>query len=216
MITVQQIKAARALLDWTQEDLSNKSGMSLAAVNKLEREIVSPRQFTLDTLQQTFEREGVEFVEGPGVRMTSDLFRMKVLDGPTAPPKLLDDIYETLKTYKGKKEKLLSGLDEKLWEPWGNDVYKHLERLKKEDVYFRALICEGDTNLLPYVDVEKTYRWIPKTLFTQMLYYVYGDKYAMVLWGPPIRIIIIESKIIAETYRRQFELNWENGSLPEI
>jgi transcriptional regulator with XRE-family HTH domain len=52
MISIQQIKAARALLEWRQEDLAKKSGLSLAAINKLERGLVSPRQFTLNILQQ--------------------------------------------------------------------------------------------------------------------------------------------------------------------
>lgn len=214
MISIQQLKAARALLDWRQEDLAHKSGISLAAINKLEREIVSPRQFTMDTLQQTFEREGVEFTEGPGVRMTSDLFRMQVLDGESAPPKLLDDIYNTLKDGHHKKEFLLSGLDERFWEPYFDVVQNHQRRTRELGIDCRALICEGDRNVLPYLkNPEKMYRWISRELFTQMLYYVYGNKYAMVIFEKPVRVIIIESKIVAETYRRQFEMNWKNAKI---
>lgn len=214
MISIQQLKAARALLDWRQEDLAHKSGISLAAINKLEREIVSPRQFTMETLQQTFEREGVEFTEGPGVRMTSDLFRMQVLDGESAPGKLLDDIFMTLKDWPGPKEMLLSGLDESHWLPYSDTVKNHQKRMRENDFGWRALICDGDRHFLPYIkSPEKTYRWISRELFTQMLYYVYGNKYAMVIFEKPVRVIIIESKIVAETYRRQFEMNWKNAKI---
>jgi transcriptional regulator with XRE-family HTH domain len=214
MITVQQIKAARSLLDWRQEDLAQRSGISLAAINKLEREIVSPRTFTMETLQQTFEQQGVEFIEGPGVRLTHDIFRMKILEGDKAPGQLLDDIFETLReeSNPSRQEMLLSGLDERQWEPYADAVAQHQARLNEHNIGWRALICEGDTELLPYLEKPETiYRWISKELFTQMLYYVYGDKYAMVIFEKPVRVIIIESKIVAETYRKQFEMNWKNA-----
>ena len=74
----------------------------------------------------------------------------------------------------------------------------------------RALLCEGDVDVLPYIDIE-SYRWISKDLFTQLLYYVYADKFALVVWGNPIRITIIQNKLVADTFRRQFEMNWKNG-----
>ncbi len=212
MITIKQIKAARGLLEWTQGQLSHKSGMSLASISKLERQIVSPRQFTMDVLQQTFEREGIEFIDGPGVRLTEDLFDLSILDGPKAPEQLLNDKFETLK--ESGEEYLLSGLDEELWDPYRDLVTFHQKRLKENKIKGRHLILEGDKNFLPYLDIETHYRWIPKSLFTQMPYYVYGDKYAVILWGPPIRIIILHNKIMAETFRRQFEMNWKMGKIP--
>ncbi len=181
MITVNQIKAARALINWTQKDLSTKSGISLAAINKLERELVSPRQFTLNTLQQTFEREGVEFTAGPGVRMTEEIFSIQVLDKGNVHLKLLNDIDNTLKDTQGKKEFLLCGLDNRRLKDWRDKIDKQQMTFQEHGISFRALVCEGDTMFLPYVDVQKTYRWIPKALFTQMLYYVYDNKYAFML-----------------------------------
>jgi hypothetical protein len=42
-------------------------------------------------------------------------------------------------------------------------------------------------------------------------YYVYGYKLAIINWGPPLQIILVEGRAIAETFRRQFEFNWANG-----
>lgn len=211
MITLGQIKAARALLDWRQEDLAERSGISLAAINKLERGAGSPRQFTLDTLQQTFENSGVEFTEGPGVRLTDNIFNMQTFTGKQAPVQLLDDVFHALK-HKGG-EVLLSGINEGLWEDYAKEVVSHQKRLREHNITSRALMCIGDTNMLPYLD-KKIYRWIPKELFTQLLYYVYGDKFALVVWGKPIRITIIQNAVVADTFRRQFEINWKNGRLP--
>jgi transcriptional regulator with XRE-family HTH domain len=214
MINIKQIKAARALLDWTQEDLAKKSGMSLATINKLERNIVSPRQFTLETLQETFERDGIEFTEGPGVRLTENIFNIKVFDGARAPLKLLEDRFETLLQHGG--EYVMSGLDDRRWNDYRQDVLDHHNKLRDNGLSFRALVCEGDTMFLDGFDPLKHYRWMSKQLFTQMPYYVYGDKYAMLVWGPVIRVVIIQNKIVAETMRKQFELNWATAKEPAI
>lgn len=210
MISIGQIKAARALLGWRQQDLAKRSGLSLAAINKLERNLVSPRQFTLELLQQSFEQEGVEFTEGPGVRLTDNLFAIQTLIGTEAPIKLLDDIFNTLKDKGG--DVLLSGIDESLWAKYAEYVAFHLSRLKTHNIKSRALLCERDTNVLHYLDSD-IYRWISKEIFTQLLYYVYADKFALVVWGTPIRITIIQNKLVSDTFRRQFEMNWKNGKV---
>jgi transcriptional regulator with XRE-family HTH domain len=212
MTSVAQIKAARALLGWRQEDLAEKSGMSLTAINKIEREITSPRKFTLDVLAQTFERAGVEFTEGPGVRLTDNLFSLQTFTGKDAPIHLLDDVFSTLKETGG--EVMLTGIEESQWDDYKDYVALHLNRMKEHKLGVRSLLCEGDRNLLPYMDVKKTYRWVPKELFAQILYYVYADKFALVLWGKPIRITVIRNHLVADTFRRQFEMNWKNGKFP--
>lgn len=213
MITTGQIKAARALLGWRQEDLAARSGISLTAINKLERELVLSRKFTLDVLQQTFERDGVEFTEGPGLRLTDNVFGQQTFTGKQAPIQLLDDIFAVMKEKGG--EVLLSGIDESVWEDYREYVQLHQQRLKTHNIKWRAMLCEGDTDFLPGSAVKTCYRWIPESLFTQLLYYVYADRFALVLWGKPIRITIIRNKLVAESFRRQFEMNWKNGKVPK-
>ncbi|MBP9868706.1 MAG: helix-turn-helix transcriptional regulator, partial [Alphaproteobacteria bacterium] len=48
MIVLTQIKAARALLGWTQENLAKVAKLSLPAVNNLERGLTTPRRETLE------------------------------------------------------------------------------------------------------------------------------------------------------------------------
>lgn len=67
MITPAQIRAARALLGWSQSQLAEKAGVSRNALNNLEREVVAPRRSTVKAIQQTLEQAGIEFTEG-GVR----------------------------------------------------------------------------------------------------------------------------------------------------
>ncbi len=71
MIKGNQIRAARALLGWKQSDLAQASGLSLTALNNIERGAADPRVSTLGAIQAALEAAGVEFTDGdaPGVRM---------------------------------------------------------------------------------------------------------------------------------------------------
>ena len=63
MISSDQIKAARALLRWTANDLALSSGLGVSTVKRIELAdgIPTGRVKTLHQLQQALERAGVEF-----------------------------------------------------------------------------------------------------------------------------------------------------------
>ena len=65
------MKAARGLLEWTQSNLADASGISLTAINSIERGAVTPRKSNLAKIQAAFEDQGIEFTNGdaPGVRL---------------------------------------------------------------------------------------------------------------------------------------------------
>lgn len=77
MISASQIRAARALLGWTQGHLAKTASLSLAVVNNVERSVTDPRRSTLVAIQAALENGGVEFISerqhspdgGQGVRM---------------------------------------------------------------------------------------------------------------------------------------------------
>jgi len=73
MITPRQIRAARALLNWSQQELADKAIVSLNALARLERGTVDPRMSTLAAVEKALARAGVEFIpaadKGEGVRL---------------------------------------------------------------------------------------------------------------------------------------------------
>jgi transcriptional regulator with XRE-family HTH domain len=73
MITARQIRAARALLGWSQQQLADKAIISLNALNRLERAEVDPRVSTLMAVHKALTNAGVEFLsangKGEGVRL---------------------------------------------------------------------------------------------------------------------------------------------------
>jgi transcriptional regulator with XRE-family HTH domain len=73
MITPSQCRAARGLLDWTQQDLANAARIGVATIRLFEGEATESRPATLAMLRRTFELAGVEFIDenggGPGLRL---------------------------------------------------------------------------------------------------------------------------------------------------
>ncbi|WP_092237677.1 helix-turn-helix transcriptional regulator [Bradyrhizobium sp. Gha] len=76
-ISIRQIKAARSLLGWSQEDLAVQSGVSKPTVGRLEAidsdEPIGGRPETGEALVVALEKAGVEFIPenggGAGVRL---------------------------------------------------------------------------------------------------------------------------------------------------
>jgi len=73
MISPRQIRAARALLGWSQQDLADKAIVAVNVVNRVEGGKVDPRLSTLMALQKALNKAGVEFTpaddKGEGVRL---------------------------------------------------------------------------------------------------------------------------------------------------
>ncbi|WP_374469626.1 multiprotein-bridging factor 1 family protein [Phenylobacterium sp.] len=73
MVTARQIRAARALLGWSQQQLADRAIVSTNALNRLERGLVDSRASTLSAVEKALVRGGVEFIaadsKGEGVRL---------------------------------------------------------------------------------------------------------------------------------------------------
>jgi transcriptional regulator with XRE-family HTH domain len=68
-----QCRAARGLLDWTQDRLAEEAGVSALTIRNYEAGKTTPVPATLAVLRQAFESAGIEFIPeddgGPGVRL---------------------------------------------------------------------------------------------------------------------------------------------------
>ncbi len=74
-LTTRHVKAARALLEWNQEDLAAKAKVSIPTIRRLEairrRLADSALPETVASIRGALERAGIEFENGgaPGVRL---------------------------------------------------------------------------------------------------------------------------------------------------
>ncbi|MFW0776557.1 MAG: response regulator [Rickettsiales bacterium] len=73
MITLEQIKAARAMLNFSQKQLAEKAGIAVATLNNIERGAqTDPKISTMRAIREALESEGISFINEPlgGVGLT--------------------------------------------------------------------------------------------------------------------------------------------------
>jgi transcriptional regulator with XRE-family HTH domain len=87
-VSVRQIKAARMLLDWSQDRLAAAAGIGIATIKRLEAQDngLGGRDDTVSKIVGALQAAGVEFTNGgtPGVRIHGP--DGSTLDAPAALP----------------------------------------------------------------------------------------------------------------------------------
>jgi transcriptional regulator with XRE-family HTH domain len=74
-VSIRQVKAARSLLAWSQEDLAAAANVSIPTIKRLEAADgpLGGRNETADKIRDALQHAGIEFIEenggGPGVRL---------------------------------------------------------------------------------------------------------------------------------------------------
>jgi transcriptional regulator with XRE-family HTH domain len=74
-VSIRQVKAARALLGWSQEELASAAAVSIPTIKRLEAADgpLGGRGETVDKIRTALQVAGVEFIDenggGPGVRL---------------------------------------------------------------------------------------------------------------------------------------------------
>lgn len=203
MISPEQIRAARALLNWKQSDLARESGLSLPSINNIERAIGSPRVDTLRAIAVTLENAGIEFIGNQGVCRRDEVFEFHKYEGDDFVEKQNDDLFACMKS--PDDEVLQCGLDDrKFIEHAPDQVLRYDAYHKKTNFSQRILIAKGDMFFLaPPVH----YRWITPELVGTVPYLVYKDRFVMLIWESK-RTVIIRNQSVADAFRRQFNFLW--------
>lgn len=74
-VSIRQVKAARALLGWSQEELARAAEVSIPTIKRLEANEgqLGGRHETSDKIREALRKAGVEFIDenggGAGVRL---------------------------------------------------------------------------------------------------------------------------------------------------
>ncbi|MGH1417297.1 MAG: helix-turn-helix domain-containing protein [Hyphomicrobiaceae bacterium] len=58
-----QLRAARALLNWSQDDLANEASVAVMMIKNFERSLSDPRKSSMNKLKVTLERAGICFID---------------------------------------------------------------------------------------------------------------------------------------------------------
>jgi transcriptional regulator with XRE-family HTH domain len=205
MVTTHQIKAARALLDWTQADLAKASGMHLNVINNIERGTTNPRQGTLEKLQAAMEGHGIVLIGTRGVELRRDTVAMIKHEGESFIRALTNDILAATPV-NGEVLSILSdirnfaGADNAAFLA-DKDARKFKERLITRD--------------MPgfYPRHSENYRLVAPESLGPVDTIIYADKTAHIFWEQK-ESVILKNADLAATKRRIFEHLWDSGHEP--
>lgn len=67
LVEARQIRAARALLKWKQDELAVRTGLALSTIRRLEGSDgrLEANFNTVERIRHAFERAGIEFINAP-------------------------------------------------------------------------------------------------------------------------------------------------------
>ena len=212
MPTIEQIRAARALLGWNQHDLADKAGLSQTGIARIENGTNQPNSKTLAKIETAFDQAEIEFLGDAGLRKRSG--EIKVFQGADGFKEFMNDIYHVAKEQGG--EFCLHNAKPDNWYKWlGEDWFKmHSERMANlgDQIRFKITAEEGNTNLISSKFAE--YRWFPKELFDDQCIYAYGDRLAFVNFREnDILIRMLQDKSFAEGFRILFNIAWDGVAI---
>lgn len=209
MITVEQIKAARALIGWSQKDLGEKAQLSQTAITNIEVGKFRPTTHTIDAIRTAFEASGLEFIQG-GVRLRPSA--IITVQGPDYARQIMDMAYaELLNT--GEHEILLNGVDFTEFDDdfWGI-VEGHITRLQ-ESGFAQRILMSPNNFASDVVGPLSWHRRLSRDVFDETTpTMIFTDHYAMMLQDQK-EWLIIKNRNLAENQKRVFEFLWGNADI---
>jgi transcriptional regulator with XRE-family HTH domain len=211
-ITSRQIRAARALVGWSQDDLAKatKPPLSRSHIAEIENGKTNPSREAMDNIRAALEKNRVEFVPQEGVRIRHPVISED--DAPYANRRLLDDIYLVASQYKlqgGTNEIMIFGLraEEDAQDSVGDDyLTAHLQRLNEAGLQ-EKILCGPDAH--NFIGPRISYRRLAELDPSQNTVHIYGNRVAIIHWRPKEFVITIESEPIASALRSMFNLLWK-------
>lgn len=210
-----QVRAARAILGWSQECLADRSGVGITTVRQVENGY-EPRKSTSSNLQEALEKAGLEFMENEGVRRRTD--QVQIFKGKDSCQKLfneflkatqegVEEITACLFSYPILTETL--GLSEKGGRKRIEKLcnYTQIKGILPDDGFFA-----GQEETL--VKVKHSY----DELMGNSQYFVYGRKTALVFpqGGQEYKFVIFDDPYGAQQFREHFQDLWSGKTLREF
>lgn len=202
MISAEQIRAARALLGWSQSELANRTGLSTPAIGNIEIEKHSPSADTQKKIINAFDVAGIAFIED-GVKKKQD--KIRFIESENAILELLDDIF-----YSARKnpdmDVLVFCADESVTPPEGIDK---IRQIRKTGAKFRHIIKEGDHYMMGPLN---EYKWMPEEYFINHFQICYDNKSAFVIDNASqpgaFQVTIIKDPNLYICQKNFFEFFW--------
>lgn len=213
MPTIEQIRAARALLGWSQHDLAEKADLSQTGIARIENGTNQPNTKTIEKIKAAFDAADIEFIDNSGVK-TKPEGRVNIYSGHAGFVEFLENVYEVLGKHPDNKEVLVNNVSEDEFLKWEGDYANtHQARMRQLNARFKIVIQEGDNNFT--AEQYAQYKWIPNSVFSTISFYIYTDNTALINFEEKnVTVYVIKSKAIADFYREEFEKVWRKALTP--
>jgi transcriptional regulator with XRE-family HTH domain len=215
-ITATQCAMARKCLRWSQENLASSSGVGLSTISSFEKANgFVPRASTIAQIRKTFEKHGIEFLEGEGVRRRCDEVRVyRDADGYDS---FFDDMQKEIKDKGGDVYALICSNDI-FMQPCGlnqSSILTRLDLLNKA-AKVKCLIADAmlPTFKIPTFQIRQAIR----PFDNPTSFCVYGDKYATIQLNGRSNFIFAVWDIpgLADTYKLPFLNMWDDAVLLKL
>ena len=208
--TADDIRGARAYLNWNQKKLANLVGVSERAILQIENKKSKPQEKTLQRITNIFQNAGIHFLFEGGFRSNQNL--TQIYEGKDGIRHFFDDIYQ--EALHQQQEFLIFNVDEKKFieayeiSGMGNSHRKRISGIKNFKKS-KAIISTEDDNKYasPYID----YRYMAKSVLSDIPFYIYNNKLSIIIWDESPKFIVHQHKELADSYRKIFYFLWEKA-----
>ncbi|HBM91398.1 MAG TPA: hypothetical protein DD400_05965, partial [Rhodospirillaceae bacterium] len=150
MINGRQIRAARALVDMSQDELAEAAGLTPQAIRKIESNKVTPREGTISDIMKVFRNHRIEFIDNQGVRFIPE--DVEVLNGKEGIRRFFDLVFEHAQTSGGTIRQNGIG-DKTFFDCAPEETAEQGARMailvpKRKNIYVRAILANGNMDFM--------------------------------------------------------------------
>ncbi len=206
MPTIEQIRAARALIGWSQGDLAEHAGLSQTGIARIENGTNHPNSTTTAKIISAFDKVDVEFIGSTGVKKRTN--EVRTLRGADGFRVFIDDVYHTVKD--GGEIYVVNVNDDDFVHWIGDGLQEHLKRMQSiTGLTCKTILQNGQENRK--ATLYTNYRVSRYKMSGSVPFYVYGDKFALLQFREEPLIFIIDSPLVVEAYQEQFMAMWSEA-----
>lgn len=212
MITPEQLRMARAKLNYSQGYVAEKLGIAHTTLSKIEKGESDSPLSRINDIREFYENEGLEFIEDNGVREAKAYVRR--YNGTEGFRAFSDDVYQTV-SKTGGELCLYNAIPQNWIKFLGKEWYAtHNKRMTDLGHKIRVKItaCEGETGFISTDFAE--YRWFPKELFNKRAFYAYGDKLGFLNFEEEdVQILVLQQEEFTKGFRVLFNIAWDHVAI---
>lgn len=203
-----QLRAARALLNWSREELAHQAGVSELTIHRFENNTTGTSTKTKARIASVLEKAGLEFTDNEGLRRRPQ--GVEIFEGPDRFEEFYDFLYHHMLEQGG--EVCLSVVDERLLAKYRRTPEVQRQRMRalvnSGKVSYKVLVTIGD-----FTGDYVQYRQQPANAAAPTAFYSFGECLALISFpkkNPP-HVVVVRSVPLTQSYRQFFHDSWEKA-----